>query len=339
MSMDMDDEADNLNYEKPDIDSDEDEEGGDFVLDLDLYPKKHQTTTKKLQRESVSAEVYGMFNKMNVYKPKVVPKSSETKSQIRERLGSVFMFSVLGDKEKEIVIDAMEECKFSSGDTVIKQGDDGAELYMVFSGSLKCLKRLKKGDEEDTFLRTYSANEVFGELALQYNAPRAATVVAEENTTCYSQDRDCFVSVVKDSATKRREKFETFVSKIELLQDLASYDRCKITDCLQTQKFKLGDFVIKQGDKGDRFYFIEEGTAKATKNDGSGEKIVYEYKENEYFGELSLLRDEPRAANVIATSDLVLAWIDRGAFKRLFGDLEKLLQKNTEKYSKYLQKA
>lgn len=53
---------------------------------------------------------------------------------------------------------------------------------------------------------------------------------------------------------------------------------------------------------GDKFYFIEEGKAIATKKEeGEQEaKKVLDYKENDYFGELSLLRDEPRAANVIA---------------------------------------
>lgn len=50
-------------------------------------------------RDSVSAEVYGSFNKKTDYVPKVVPKSEESKSRIYEKLGQSFMFSALDDKE------------------------------------------------------------------------------------------------------------------------------------------------------------------------------------------------------------------------------------------------
>lgn len=41
------------------------------------------------------------------------------------------MFSVLDDKEREIVIGAMEEKRFKPGDWVIKQGEDGDVLYVI----------------------------------------------------------------------------------------------------------------------------------------------------------------------------------------------------------------
>jgi cAMP-dependent protein kinase regulator len=65
---------------------------------------------------------------------------------------------------------------------------------------------------------------------------------------------------------------------------------------------------------------------------------VYKYKENDYFGELALLRDQPRAANIIATSDCVLANIDRASFKRLLGPLEDILKRNTARYDAFVAK-
>ena len=57
-----------------------------------------------------------------------------------------------------------------------------------------------------------------------------------------------------------------------------------------------------------------------------------------YFGELSLLRDEPRAANIIAKTNIKVVWLDRDAFKRLLGPLEELLKRNTVMYAKYVKK-
>ena len=156
------------------------------------------------------------------------------------------------------------------------------------------------------------------------------------NSVCFSLDRDTFNHIVKESTIKRRERFENFVSKIEILSELVPYERGKITDCLISEKFSADQKIIVQGDKGDKFYFIEEGTCVAKKLNDGVEDIVYEYKENDYFGELALLNDEPRAASIYATSEVVQASIDRNAFKRLLGPLESLLERNKEKYDKFV---
>lgn len=60
------------------------------------------------------------------------------------------------------------------------------------------------------------------------------------------------------------------------------------------------------------------------------------YDANMYFGELSLLREEPRAASIIAKDKLKVACIDRNSFKRILGPLEDILQRNAEKYTKFI---
>ena len=97
------------------------------------------------------------------------------KRRIQVRLQHSFMFQALDEKEMQIVVDAMEEKRYKQGDIVIEQGDDGSELFVVESGSLSC-KKLFKGKTEPTFLKKYEPGEAFGELALLYNAPRAATI-------------------------------------------------------------------------------------------------------------------------------------------------------------------
>ena len=87
-------------------------------------------------RASVSAEAFGVWNQKSAFKPKVVAKSDEAKRAIREKLNMAFMFSALEDSEKDIVIDAMEECKVQVQETVIKEGDQGDCLYVIGSGTL-----------------------------------------------------------------------------------------------------------------------------------------------------------------------------------------------------------
>ena len=141
----------------------------------------------------------------------------------------------------------------------------------------------------------------FGELALLYNTPRAASIVAKQDSILYSLDRECFNHIVKDSAIKRRERYDAFLSKVDLLQELDQYERSKICDCLESQVYAPGSAIITEGDNGNTFYFIESGTAYATKkNAKGGQDRVFDYKANDYFGELALLKDIPRQASIIA---------------------------------------
>ena len=61
-----------------------------------------------------------------------------------------------------------------------------------------------------------------------------------------------------------------------------------------------------------------------------------QYHVGDYFGERALIKNEPRAANVIAKSPTcTVVSMDRHSFKRLLGPLEELLKRNMELYEKF----
>lgn len=289
-------------------------------------------------RSAVSAEAYGNWNKKEDFVPRVIPKGTDTERHLADRLSASFMFSHLQGTEKTIVIQAMEEKKFNDKELVIREGDDGNELYIVESGSLKCFKKIAG---EDKHIKDYSAGDAFGELALLYNAPRAATIIANGPCVLWSLDRECFNHIVKDAAMKRREKYVDFLSKVELLAGMDPYERSQLADVLKSLSFASGEYVIKQGEEGNVFLIVEEGHAIATKvlQAGHDAQEVLRYGPGDYFGELALIRNEPRAANVQASSDLKCLALDRHSFKRLLGPLEDILRRNAKHYEEIVAKA
>lgn len=285
------------------------------------------------QRTSVSAEAFGLYHKKSDFKPIVIEKSDVVKNKIRKRLAESFLFNTLNEKDQNIVLDAMKEENFKKDDVVIREGEDGDVLYVVESGLYNCSK-IFPGNTKPTNLTKYEAGAAFGELALLYNAPRAATITCLEEGTLYSLDRNTFNHIVKDAAAKRREKYEDFLSQVKILESLEPYERSKLADAFREETHKPGDYVIREDEQGDVFYFISEGEAIATKTLEAGKAPVevMQYKRGDYFGERALIKNEPRAANVIAKTDLTTVSLDRHSFKRLLGPIEEILKRNIASY-------
>jgi cAMP-dependent protein kinase regulator len=166
----------------------------------------------------------------------------------------------------------------------------------------------------------------FGELALMYNAPRAATVIsAEPGCTLWALDRITFRRILMDSAYQRRRMYEVFLSEVHILSTLSDYERSKVADALETQKFPAGSYIIKEGDPGESFYILESGRAAAYKQ--GTDKPVMNYKKGDYFGELALLNDAPRAASVMAETDVKVATLGKAGFQRLLGPVEGIMRR------------
>lgn len=113
--------------------SDEDE----YIDDL---PQVINNNKGKGPRTSVSAEVFGAWNKKGDFKAPVYAKPPQVKDALKKRLEQAFMFSCLNPQELEIVLNAMQNVKKKVGDLIIKEGDDGDNLYVVESGILTCTK-------------------------------------------------------------------------------------------------------------------------------------------------------------------------------------------------------
>lgn len=291
---------------------------------------------KRSARISVSAEVYGDYNKKKEFTPPVYAKNAEQRERILQKTARSFLFSALEPREQEIIVNAMQIVSFPAGSRVITQGDRGDQLFLVDSGVLDCHRVDEAG--VSTHLVSYGPGDAFGELALLYNAPRAATIDARVQSVLLSLDRETFNHIVKDAMVRRRQLFYDFLRNIELFDSLNNSEKDKICDVMQSKTYRDGEVIIREGDQGDTFFCVQKGHCKTFKlNPQTGkEEMIHQYREFDYFGELALLRNTPRAATIVADGDVTLASIDRPAFKRLMGPLEEILKRNSKRYETYV---
>ncbi len=314
----------------------EDDDEDDKIGDLPKNPVKK----KVAPRTGVSSEVYGKYNKKEDFVARKIPKTEEQIKRIKSSVIHSFLFSNLESKDLEIVIGAMDEKRFKSGQDVITQGDNGDCLYFVETGNLDCYKQFSKGTEP-VLVKKYQPGDSFGELALLYNAPRAATIRAvSDEVITWVLDRETFNHIVRDAAQKKREKYESFLKKVEILSTIDSYEIMQISDAIKSATYQKDDYIIREGEMGDVFYILEEGECVATKTlePGKPDTVIKDYGVGDYFGERALIKGEPRYANIIVKSDIAkVISLDRTSFKRLLGPIEDLLKRNIEKYQIFIE--
>jgi cAMP-dependent protein kinase regulator len=312
-------------------DETESEHDDDDAVDVMPEPPKNYN---RGPRQSVSAEAYGQWNVKTDFVAPVYEKTPEQKARIEKCIGPSFLFSSLEKEDMNTVLLAFKEHHVPKGKRIIQQGDDGESMYLIEEGKVDCLKII---DGVEKVVKTCIPGDVFGELALLYNCPRAASVQAVEATDTWELDRETFNRVVSDAAAKKRNTYKDFLKKVPLLLTIDDYDLMTIADALKVETIEdTGTQVIKQGDVGDKFFIVLEGECAAKKSYVLGQEpqVVRTHKVGDYFGELSLLKNEPRAATVLTSAAKTkLLWMDRKTFKRILGSVEEILLREAGRYA------
>lgn len=80
--------------------------------------------------------------------------------------------------------------------------------------------------------------------------------------------------------------------------------------------FAASQFIFKQGDEGDRAYFLQKGEVEIIQHrEGFPDRILGVIGEGGIFGEMALVDDQPRMASARATRPTTVIVIGREAFK------------------------
>lgn len=263
-------------------------------------------------------------------------KDSKTESMLKELLEKSILFQNITQDDLKCVVRATEQKSTNEDEVIIAEGDQGDVLFIVASGEYECWKMI---NEKNTYLKTYIKGEAFGELALMYNAPRAATIKCTIPGEVFALDRQTFKNIVQEAATKKRSAYSKILSKVEILSDIDLYEKEQLCDALKEEELGANEYVVKEGESGNKFYIIAEGQLIAEKKDEeTGEvKTVFSYTAGEYFGEIALIKNTVRQASVKSITPCKIVWIDRSAFKRLLGPIEEILSRNMDKYKKFLE--
>uniref|UniRef100_A0A672RLL6 Protein kinase, cAMP-dependent, regulatory, type I, beta n=1 Tax=Sinocyclocheilus grahami TaxID=75366 RepID=A0A672RLL6_SINGR len=198
------------------------------------------------------------------------------------------LFAHLDDNERSDIFDAMFPVTHIAGETVIQQGDEGDNFYVIDQGEV-------------------DVSSVF-------------------HTCFYSQMHTC--AVVYGSTLRKRKMYEEFLSKVSILGNVQKY--AYLTCTHQCRRSRGEDSLV----------FMQQGKLDASvlqrRSDNEEYVEVGRLGPSDYFGEIALLLNRPRAATVVARGPLKCVKLDRPRFERVLGPCSEILKRNIQRYNSFI---
>lgn len=106
--------------------------------------------------------------------------------------------------------------------------------------------------------------------------------------------------------------------KVPLFSGLEILSLNTLTPLFEEESFTAESKILREGEFGDSMYIIVNGQVSITKSsEGDKEVLITNLCSGSYFGEVSLIDNQPRSANVNAAEDTIVLRLKKSAFEKL----------------------
>ena len=245
-------------------------------------------------------------------------------------------------------IDALTEVDYKIMNDIIKQDEYSDNFYIIFEGELECKigftivtkegNRTKVERYDPKLVKVYYPGDYFCELNLLYHIPSRGTIKAITDAKLYTINRQTYKYIINSSLNEKNKNRIEIFKRLPIFETFIDEEFAKLTTIYKEEIFYKGETIIKENEYLNKLMIIEEGKCTGYKTIESGKipKRIREYKEEDFFGRMSLLKDELIEETIKATSEIVkFISFDRHTINNIFGSLELILMRDIDIYEKY----
>ena len=122
-------------------------------------------------------------------------------------------------------------------------------------------------------------------------------------------------SIKNDSDVRQTEEICEFLRKTQFFADLTPRTLAELANNIEIREYAVGDRIVTQGDEGREFFMITAGRVDIAKSDSGKQNVVNRLEAGSYFGEVALIKNQPRNASVIATEPTTCYVLTREEFR------------------------
>lgn len=258
----------------------------------------------------------------------MAPKFDKTEADmqfLRNAMRKNFVFTNLSERQMMVMLDAFERVKYEPRRHVIVQGEEGAYFFVVREGNLHF-------DIDGVSSDQLRPGQSFGELALLYESPSAASVISDTPCVLFRVEQKTFRYIMQTQRQNAEHDKRILLEGVPFLKDLDETDLGRLADAMIPRPFNVGEFLARKGNPADTFYIIQEGKIRVTDYQvGQTRYQDYDLGPGDHFGDRALIKDEPLTANFAGKSKGLVLCIDKTGFRQLMGDFSELIHKSQDK--------
>ncbi|MBI2374058.1 MAG: cyclic nucleotide-binding domain-containing protein [Deltaproteobacteria bacterium] len=248
------------------------------------------------------------------------------------QLPPIPLFSALGPKVFQAVLDHSRILELHGGDILFRQGATGTSLFVVIEGSVEVVRE----DPPRAVVSRIGEGEFFGEISLFTDRPRGATIqAAGERTQLLEISRE----VVEDIARKHTEVLSVLMSFCRermvnvLVRNHPLFQRFSPDDRMSlARRFRFVDVadnarIIEEGKPGPGLFIIVDGTLNVVSGTSNLLAIL---ESGAMCGEISLVKRRPATANVVSSGRSMALFLPAEEFQTVVMGHPELLRYATE---------
>lgn len=237
--------------------------------------------------------------------------------KVMQSLRQVPLFSRTDGDLLRNIAERVERVGFSRGTSLIKQGEEGQELFILLEGTAEVVLEEESGLERQ--LAGLAPGDAFGETALLESVPRTASVRGLTDGVALKISREDFAAVVEvgeGNDLMAIIRGANILRSSPLFSELEPDAMAHLLGRLNRIQAEEGQVICRRGEEGDNFYLVMEGSFDVMGEDE--ESVVATLEKGDPFGEIALLENIPRTATIVTRRAGSLLSLSRNAFYEFF---------------------
>jgi CRP-like cAMP-binding protein len=242
------------------------------------------------------------------------------------------LFGALPPAALEQLLSVWELREIESDAAIVREGTEGRDAFVVVRGRARA-ERKREG--ERAVLAVLGPGALFGEMALVSDAPRAASVVAEEPVQLLAVSRDALEKLASRSPILGQElgqfcrarMISNLMRHSPLLRAIDPREQGALIARFETRTFKQGEHLLKRGEETRGVFVIASGGVRVVGRDTDEEELlIASLGPGDVVGEISLVLRRPATADVIATHQTIALELTRDRFHEAIKEHPTLLR-------------
>ncbi len=214
---------------------------------------------------------------------------------------------------------------------VFKRNDYTSSFFTIMRGRVD----IQFNALDPTQVITLPTGSFFGEMGLISGRRRSATALAATDCVLLETPRRTMLKLIKSVDSVRRTLDQTAIMRqvqTHLAPGVSVADLQALVNTAELKRFKPGDVIFNQGDKGEDMHLIRAGSCTVSMRVGGRDIVLSYVPSGNYVGEMALLSDAPRSATVKAAHATETIQIQGDAFRALLNSQPSLKEKVETKF-------